>query len=65
MFVPFGQGPRVCIGQFFSLIESRIVLAALLQRYSFELQRPYDLEWAATIIPLQPQGGVPLGVKRA
>ena len=65
MFVPFGQGPRVCIGQHFSLMESRVVLAALLQRYNFTLQRPYELQWSANIIPLQPQGGVPIGVSKA
>lgn len=65
MFVPFGQGPRVCIGQHFSLMESRVVLAALLQRYSFKLRRPYELQWAANIIPLQPQGGVPISVQAA
>lgn len=64
MFVPFGQGPRVCIGQHFSLMESRVVLAALVQRYHFNLQRPYELDWIPRIIPLQPQGGVPVTVSR-
>ena len=63
--MPFGQGPRVCIGQHFSLMESRVVIAALLQRFTFDLQRPYELVWSSNIIPLQPQGGVPIGVQRA
>jgi cytochrome P450 len=63
MFVPFGQGPRVCIGQHFSLMESRVVLASLLQRYTLDLQRPYELRWCPNIIPLQPQGGVPVAIK--
>lgn len=62
MFVPFGQGPRVCIGQHFSLMESRVVIAALLQRYAFKLKRPYEMQWCSNIIPLQPQGGVPVSV---
>ena len=62
MFVPFGQGPRVCIGQHFSLMESRVVLAKLLQRYACTLQRPYELQWRPNLIPSQPVGGVPITV---
>jgi cytochrome P450 len=60
MFVPFGQGPRVCIGQHFSLIEARVVLASLLMRFDFTLERPYKMEWESRIIPLIPVGGVPV-----
>lgn len=62
MFVPFGQGPRVCIGQHFSLMESRVVVAMLLRRFAFDLQRPAEPTWQANIIPLQIEGGVPMGV---
>ncbi len=30
-FVPFVQGPRNCLGQFFALLEGRVVLALLVK----------------------------------
>lgn len=36
-YLPFGAGPRVCIGNHFSLMEGQLLLATLAQRVSFEL----------------------------
>lgn len=36
-YIPFGGGPRVCIGNAFSLMESRLILATLGQRYTLSL----------------------------
>lgn len=32
-YVPFGAGPRICIGNAFAIMEARLVLAAIVQRY--------------------------------
>jgi cytochrome P450 len=37
VFIPFGAGPRVCIGGGFAMMEGALVLATLLQRADFEL----------------------------
>jgi enediyne biosynthesis protein E7 len=36
-YVPFSGGPRVCIGNTFSLVETQVLLAALVQRFDCEL----------------------------
>jgi cytochrome P450 len=62
-YVPFGGGPRNCIGATFAQIEGKIVLARVLQRFELRLSpgqkvRPY---MGAT---LEPRPGVKMIVKR-
>ena len=55
-YVPFGGGPRPCIGAAFGLAEARIVLGRLLQRFHFELVgRRVRAHMGAT---LEPRPGV-------
>jgi cytochrome P450 len=36
-YMPFGAGPRICVGNHFALMEAHLLLATLVQRVTFEL----------------------------
>ncbi len=60
-YMPFGAGPRICIGMPFAMIEATAILATFLQNANFE--------WSGTEEPIPvarvtliPKGGMPMKV---
>ena len=62
-YLPFGNGPRVCIGAEFALRESQIILATLLSRFKFALSDRPEPE-PHLLMTLRPKGGVHLKVTK-
>jgi cytochrome P450 len=62
-YLPFGAGPRVCIGAFFSLQEAAIILAHVMGSFSFELQNNHKIT-PVQRITLRPAGGLPMILRR-
>ena len=61
-YLPFGAGPRVCIGAGFAIQEAVIILATLLARYRFRAVPGRDPK-PVMILTLRPEGGVWLEVE--
>ena len=62
-YLPFGGGPRQCIGVNFALYEAKLVLATLLQRYSAELLPAQDLRTEAAVT-LRPAHGMKMWLRK-
>jgi cytochrome P450 len=63
VYLPFGAGPRQCIGNQFALMESHLVVATLAQRYRLRLVPKHRVEpWP--LITLRPRYGMPMYIER-
>lgn len=58
-YIPFGAGPRVCIGNQFAKLEACMVLVTILHNFDFELEDGYVMTPQAAF-STKPQDGVPL-----
>jgi cytochrome P450 len=62
-YLPFGAGPRVCVGASLALTESALVLATLMQRFRFSLASAEPVK-AFPSVTLRPKDGLRLRVER-
>ena len=64
MFMPFGYGPRMCIGFLFAILELKIVLARLVKEFKFikTAETPKQLEMVHRFAAV-PKGDITLMVE--
>jgi cytochrome P450 len=62
-YIPFGAGPRICIGNAFAIMEAQLVTAMIAQRFRVDLASGAKLE-PEPLITLRPRGGVPVTLRR-
>ncbi len=62
-YLPFGGGPRVCIGNGFAMLEARLILATVAQHYKLSLE-PGETIRPIQLVTLRPSGPVRMTIER-
>ena len=62
-YLPFGGGPRVCIGQMLAMNEAILILATLAQRFRLQLRPGHEVAIQQRIT-IRPRGGLPMLISR-
>ena len=64
-YMPFGGGPRICIGNYFALMQGQLLLATLAQRVTFELLPGQSVEFDPNkSIALRAKNAIKMVVRR-
>jgi cytochrome P450 len=63
-YLPFGGGPRVCIGNHYAMLQILMILSELIRKYDFELTPGQDIETRAMVI-LRPKHGIRMSFGKA
>lgn len=58
-YIPFGGGPRLCIGSHFAAVEAHLIIAMVTQRFCLELDPSADVQVDA-LVTLRPRVGMPM-----
>lgn len=62
--IPFGAGPRLCIGRDFSYVESVVMVAELARNFEVRLPLGEVLPSGDPLVTIRPRGGMPVIVRR-
>ena len=63
-YLPFGLGPRTCIGLNFAMTEILVVLALIMQRFRLELAMDSAKMKLDASVTLRPKAGVPIRIMK-
>lgn len=63
-YIPFGGGPRVCVGSHLAEMEAEVMLATIVKNFKIELKEPDQVVNAEARFTAQPEGGMHLRVRR-
>jgi cytochrome P450 len=58
-YVPFGGGPRTCIGNAFALMEMQVILPMILRAFTLDSPSGFKLELEPSVT-LRPRFGMPM-----
>jgi cytochrome P450 len=61
VYLPFGAGPRICIGASFALQEATLVLATIMRRFQLQVAPGFAV-WPQLRVTLRPRGGLPMRI---
>jgi cytochrome P450 len=62
-YLPFGGGPRACIGSGFAMMESRLVLSTVVPRYQLHLE-PNQQVVPIQLVTVRPKNGIRMRLMR-
>jgi cytochrome P450 len=62
-YLPFGVGPRICIGATFAIQEASIMIATIMRNFALETVAGCT-PWPVQKVTLRPKDGLPMIVRR-
>lgn len=63
-YLPFGEGPRVCIGMRFAMMNVKVGLVSLLRNYEFSKCAQTNVTYIERGVVMNPGGNTTLNIKR-
>ncbi|XP_059610772.1 uncharacterized protein LOC132257759 [Phlebotomus argentipes] len=65
-WLPFGEGPRICVGMRFGMMQTRVGLATILNKYRINVTQktPIPMTLSPTAAFLSPEGGMWLRIEK-